>query len=180
MYPTKHKRGSEERIQRLQNDGEDFTVNSVLKEFPINSLQQASDCFRMGRFINQFRRKRGLKTPNSASASASNTDYSSINSLSSAEDDKTYQDSHYDNSFHNSNDSEDDNIVCDISIQADKPQLCPAKQAHELVLGKIDAPLAKEPLTVSNAPHLNTKALFQKFHEVAQAVDLDVSSSQNK
>ena len=39
---------NEENILRLQNDGENFTNNSVHNEFPINSVQQASDCFRMG------------------------------------------------------------------------------------------------------------------------------------
>ena len=52
FYPKKYKRGNEEKILRLQNDGEDFTVSSMLDEFPITSIQEASDCFRMGNFIN--------------------------------------------------------------------------------------------------------------------------------
>ena len=55
FYPKKYKRGDEENILRLQNDGEDFTVTSMLANFPIILIQQASDCFRMGRFINRFR-----------------------------------------------------------------------------------------------------------------------------
>ena len=47
FYPIRYKRGNEEKILRLQNDGEDFTVSSMLDEFPIISVQQASDCFRM-------------------------------------------------------------------------------------------------------------------------------------
>ena len=35
FYPIKYKRGTEEKILRLQNDGEDFTVSSMLDEFPI-------------------------------------------------------------------------------------------------------------------------------------------------
>ena len=176
FYPIKYKRGRYEKTLRLKNDGADFTFKSVLDEFPINSAQQASDCFRMGRFINQFRRICGPETPTSASANASNTDYSSINSLGSAEDDQAHHDSHHDNSFHIGDDSEDDNIVCDISNQADKPRLCQDKQAHELVVGKRDKPLAKKQLTFSKAPHLDTKSLNQKIDEVAQAVDADVST----
>ena len=71
---------------------------------------------------------------------------------------------------------EDDKIVCDISIQADKPRLFQAKQAHEFVLGKTDASLAKKLLTISEAPHLDTKALIRKLDEVAKTVDLDVST----
>ena len=146
FYPKKYKQGNEEKILRLQNDGEFFTVNTVLNEFPFNSVQRVSDCFRMGRFINQFRRICGPKTATSISANAYNKDFSSTNSLSSAEDDEANQDSHYDDSFHTSIDSEDDNIICDIFIQADRPRLCPAKHAHELVLGKLDASLVKNEL----------------------------------
>ena len=145
-------------------------------EFPIISVQQASDCFRMGRFINQFRRKCGPETQSNASINTSNTEYISINSLSPFEDDATDSMSPDDDSQHLSTDSEDDNFVCDISIQADQARLCQAKQAHDLMLGKTDASLAKECLTASDAPHLNTRALIQKFEEVAKTVDFDVST----
>ena len=61
-------------------------------------------------------------------------------------------------------------------ITADKPGLCQAKQAHDLVLGKTDASLVNKFLTTSDAPHLDTKALIQNFDEVAKTVDLDVST----
>ena len=66
--------------------------------------------------------------------------------------------------------------MCDISIQADQARLYQAKQAHDIVLEEIDALLAKKCLTVSDVPHLNTKALIQKLDEVAKTVDLDVST----
>ena len=91
-------------------------------------------------------------------------------------DDTADPTSHCDDSCHISTDSEDGNIVCDISIQADKPQVCQAKQAHELVLGKTNASLAKKFLTISDAPHLDTKALIQNLDEVAKTVDLDIST----
>ena len=176
FYPIKYKRGSEEKILRLQNDGKDFTLSSMLDEFPIISVQQASDCFRMGKFINQFGRICGPETQSNASVNTSNTEYSSINSLSPSEDDTADSTSSGDDSHQLSTDSEDDNIVRDISIQADQARLCQAKQAHDLVLGKTDASLAKKCLTASDAPHLNTKALIQKLDEVAKTVDLDVST----
>ena len=89
FYPIKYKRGNKEKILRLQNDGEDFTVSSMLDELPIISVQQASDCFRMGKFINQFRQICGPETQSSASVNTSNTEYSSINSLIPSEDDAT-------------------------------------------------------------------------------------------
>ena len=130
----------------------------------------------MRRFINQFGRKCGPETQISVSANASTTDYSSINSPSSAEDNEASQDSPCNDSFDISTDSEDDNIVCDISIHADKARLCQAKQTHDLVLGKTDPLLVKKFLTTSDAPHLDTKALIQKLDEVAKTVDIDVST----
>ena len=62
FYPIKYKRRNEKKILRLQNEGKDFTVSSMLDEFPITSIQQASDCFPMERFINQFRRLCGPET----------------------------------------------------------------------------------------------------------------------
>ena len=176
FYPIKYKRGNGEKLLRLRNNGQDFTVGSTVDEFPITSIQQASDCFRMGRFIHQVRRICGPQTQSSVSANASNTDSSSINSLSSAEDNDASQDSPYNDSFHISTDSEDDNILCDISIQADQTRLYPAKQAHDLMLGKTNASLVKKFLKTSDAPHRDTKAFTQKLDEVAKTVDLDVST----
>ena len=130
----------------------------------------------MGRFINQFRLICGPETQSKASVNTSNTEYSSINSLSPSEDDTADSTSSGDDSNHVSTDSEDDNNVCDVSIQADQAQLCQAKQAHDIVLGKTDASLVKKFLTTSDAPHLDTKALIQKLDEVAKTVDLDVST----
>ena len=176
FYPIRYKRGNDEKILRLQNDGEDFTVSSMLDDFPIISVQQASDCFRMGKFINQFRRICGPETQSNASVNSSNAEYSSIDSLSLSKDDAADSTSPGDDPHHLGTDSEDDNIVCDISIQADQARLCQAKQAHDTVLGKTDASLAKKCLTASDAPHLNTKALIQKLDEVVKTVDLDVST----
>ena len=54
--------------------------------------------------------------------------------------------------------------------------MCKAKTPHNSVLGKIDACLAKKRLTITEAPHLDTKALITKLDEVAKNVDLDVST----
>ena len=176
FYPIEYKRGDEEKILRLQNDGEDFTVSSMLDKFPIISVQQASDCFRKGRFINQFRRICGQETQSSASVTESDKNYISIYSRGQSEDDPADSTNPSDDSNHINIDPEDNNIVCDISIHADQARLCQAKQNHDLVLGKTDSSLAKKCLTASDAPYLNTKALIQKLDEVAKTVDLDVST----
>ena len=130
----------------------------------------------MGRFINQFKRICRPETQANASVNTYNKEYRSINSIRSSKDDAAYSTSAGDDSRHLSTHFEDDNIVCDISIQADQARLCQAKQTRDLVLGKADASLATKCLAVSDAPHLDTKALIQKLDEVAKTVDLDVST----
>ena len=175
FYPMKYKRGNDEKILRLQNDGEDFNISSMLDKFPIISVQQASDIFRIGKFTN-LDEYVGQRPNLNASVNTSNAEYSSIDSHSQYKDDVADLTNSSYNSNHNSIDPEDDNIVCDINIQADQGRLSQAKQAHDLVLGKTDASLAKKCLMASDAPHLNTKALLQKLDEVAKTVDLDVST----
>ena len=43
-------------------------------------------------------------------------------------------------------------------------------------MGKIEASLAKKPLTANEAPHLDTISLIAKLDEVAKILDLDVST----
>ena len=175
-----YKSDNEEKIPRLKNDGEDFTVSAILYEFPITSIQQTSDCFRMGRLIKQFRWKCEAETQPNASVNTSNAECISINSLSPSGDDTADPTSPGDDSHHISTESEDDTIVCDISIQAEKARLSQAKQVHELVLGITDASLVKKFLKTSDAPHLDTKALIQKLDEVAKTVQLEVSTNFTK
>ena len=104
FYLTKYKRGDEKKL-RLQNDGEEFTISSVFKEIPIISIQQTSDCFGLGKSINQFRRIYGLETQSNVCVDTSNTEFSSINSLSSSEEDTADSASLYKNSHHISTDS---------------------------------------------------------------------------
>ena len=54
--------------------------------------------------------------------------------------------------------------------------MCKVKAAHDAVLGKIDASLAKKTLTATEAPHLDTRSLTAKLDDVAKIVDLDVST----
>ena len=176
LYPIKYKRGNEEKILRLQNVGKDFTVSSILDEFPITSIQQPSECFRMQRFINQFRRICGPETQSNTSVNTFNAEYSSLNSLNPSRDDTADSTSSDDDSHHISTNSQHDNKACDISIQAGQAQLCRAKQAQHLVLGNTDASLVKKFLTTSDVLHLGTKALIQKLDQVAKTVDLDVST----
>ena len=68
------------------------------------------------------------------------------------------------------------NLICEINTHADHYRLCEAKAAHNGVLGKIDASLAKKTLTATEAPHLDTKPLIAKLDDVAKKFELDLST----
>ena len=84
----------------------------------------------------------------------------------------------YDHKEHDvaiTNDDED-NLICEINTHADHYRLSKAKAAHDAVLGKNDASLAKKPLTATEPPLLDTKSLIAKLDDVAKTIDLDVST----
>ena len=101
--------------------------------------------------------------------------YSSINSLNTSEDDNAFPET-YDNEGNAAADDNEDNLICEINTHADHYRLCKSKAAHDAVLEKIDDSLAKKPLTVNEAPNLDTKSLIAKLDEVAETIDLDVST----
>ena len=87
FYPIRCQQGNDEKVLRLQTDGETYTLISLTNEFLILSIQSVADCFRMGKTINQFRR---LFLPSASPATLDNDSditYSSISSLEIEEED---------------------------------------------------------------------------------------------
>ena len=56
FYPIHCLQRKDNEVLRLYNDGENFTVNSLSNEIPTTTIQSATDCLRLGRTTNQFRR----------------------------------------------------------------------------------------------------------------------------
>ena len=56
LYPIHRQQGIDGKKLRLQNDGGSSTLNSISNEFLTLSALSATDGFRMGNTINQFRR----------------------------------------------------------------------------------------------------------------------------
>ena len=110
-----------------------------------------------------------------SSAEGSHPTYSSIDSLNTNEDGDALAEPHADDDQPIIDDDED-NFICEINTHANRYRLCKAKAAHDAVLGKIDASLAKKPLRATEAPHLDTKCLITKLDDVAKTIDLDVST----
>ena len=160
----------------MHNDGENFMLNSFSNEFATTTIQSVTYCFRLGRTINQFRRLCLPSTQSLSSVEDSEQTYKSVNSLKTNEADDVL-DELSDDAATIIND-DDDNLICEINLDADNYRLCKAKAAHDAVFGKIDASIAKKTLTTTEAPHLDTKSLIAKLNDVAEIVDLDVSTIQ--
>ena len=55
FYPIHCQQRNNNRVLRLHNDGENFTLNILSNEFPSTKIQSATDCFQLGRTIKRFR-----------------------------------------------------------------------------------------------------------------------------
>ena len=175
FYPIHCQHGNDNKVLRWHNDGENFMLNSLSNEFPSTTIHSTTDCFRLGKTINQFRRLCLPSTQSLSSAENSDPTYSSIDSLSTNGDDDALTEA-YDNDDDPIINDDEDNFICGVNTHADRYRLCKAKAAHDAVFGKIDASLAKKTLTATEAPHLDTKSLIAKLDEVAKTIDLDVST----
>ena len=159
----------------MHNYGEKFTLISLGNEFPTTIIQPATDCFRLGRTIKHIRRLCLHSTESLNSVEDSEPLYSSTNSLNTNEDDNAFDETQVDKDDATT-DYDDDNLICEINTHANHYRLCKAKAAQGAVLRKIDASLARKPLTANETPHLDTKSLIAKLDDAAKTVDLDVST----
>ena len=159
----------------MHKDGQNFRLNSLRNEFPSTTIQSATDRFRLGKTINQFRHLCLPSIQSLSSPEGSDPTYSCIDSLSTNEDDTALAKPQDDDDNPIIEDDEG-NVICEMNIHTDRYRLCKAKAAHDAALEKTDASLPKKLLTATEAPHLGTKALIAKLDEVAKTIDLDVST----
>ena len=134
FYPIHCQQGNDNKILRLHNDGENFTLNSLSNECPTATIQSATDCFRLGRTINQFRRLRLPSTQFSSSVEASEPTYSSINSLNTNEDDNAFDET-FDNEDDAATDDDEGNLICEINTQCRPLQTVQSQSSSRCCLG---------------------------------------------
>ena len=134
FYPIHCQQGNDNKVLRFHNDGENFTLNSLSNKFFSTTIQSATDCFRLGKTINQFRRLCLPSTQSLGFAEGSDPTYSSIDSLITNEDDDALAEPH-DDDDNQIIDDDEDNFVCEIKTHADHYRLRKAKAGHDAVLG---------------------------------------------
>ena len=133
FYPIHCQQGKDQKILRLHNDGEIFSLNSISTEFATSSVQLAADCFRMGRTINQFRRlcRRGSPVSLSSSESSIRT-YSPISLIETDGTEEPGISSYAERVVQEDCDidEDEDDYVCEINAN-DHYRLCKARAAHD-------------------------------------------------
>ena len=80
FYAIHCQQGQDNKVLRMHNDGENFTLNSLSNECLPTTIHSATDCFRLGRTINQFRRLCLPSTQSRSPEKNSEPKYSSISS----------------------------------------------------------------------------------------------------
>ena len=110
-----------------------------------------------------------------SSSESSNRTYSSISVIETDGTDEPGSTSNVERVDHEDCDinKDEDDYVCEINAN-DHYHLCMARAAHDLVISDPDTLLAKETLTATAAPHVNTQDLITKLDDVAKVVDLDI------
>ena len=159
----------------MHDDGENFTLNSLSNKFPSTTIQSATDCFGRDKTINQFRRLCLPSRKFLSSVEDSEPTYSSITSSNTNEDDNALDELH-DDEDNSTTDDYEENLICEINLNADNHRLCKVKATHDAVLGNIDASLAKKTLTPTEASHLDTRSSIAKLDDVPKIIDIDVST----
>ena len=173
FYPNHCQQGNDKQVHQLDKDDENFTLNSLSNKFPKTTRQSATECFRLGRTINLFRRLCFSSTQSMSSVEISQPTYSSIISLNTNEDDVLDE---LPDDVDSITDDDENDLICEINKHADHNRLCKTKTAQDAVLGKIDASIAKKLLAATEAPHLDTKPLIANIEDIAKTIDLDVST----
>ena len=131
FYPIHCQQGADNKFLRLHKDGDNLTLNSPNIKFPTTTIQSATDSFRLGRTINQFRRSCLPSTQSLSSVEESEPTYSSINSPSTKGGDDVW-DEPSDDAEAIINDDED-NLMRGINTHADHYRLCKTKTTHDAV-----------------------------------------------
>ena len=139
LYPIHCQQGADNKVLRLFIDGENFTLNSLGNEFSTTTKQSATDCFRLGRTINQFRRLCLPSTQSLSSVEDSEPTYSSANSLNSNEVGNTLDETQNDEDDATTDDDED-NLICEINTPADHSDCAKPNEPMMLYLGKLTLP----------------------------------------
>ena len=158
FYPINCQQGNTRKTLRLKNDGNEHHIEDYLEDNEVlATMQDMTDCFKLGKTINQYKQLCSSISPASSTSSLNKHDYSDIEQYDeeSTDDETEIAELNFE--------SQDLDFRRDHSV------------AHELFRTKTkDKPILKKPISFELFPHVDTPDLIQKLSDFARDADLDI------
>ena len=160
FYPITWQQGNTRKTLRLKIDGNEHHVEDYLEDNEVlATMQDITDCFKLGKTINQFKQLCSSISPASSTSSLNEQDYSDIEQ--------------YDEES-----TDDETEIAEINIEIqDSDFRRDHSVAHELFRTKTkDKPILEKPISFKVFPHVDTSDLIQKLNDFANDADLDLQT----
>ena len=122
-------------------------------------MQDMTDCFKLGKTINQYKKLCSSISPASSTSSLNERDYSDIEQ--------------YDEES-----TDDETEIAELNLENQDPDFCRDHSvAHELFRTNTkDKPILKKPISFELFPHVDASDLIQKLIDFARDADLDIQT----
>ena len=147
FYPIICQEGNRRKSLRLKNDGNEHHVEDYLEDNEVlATMQDMTDCFRLGKTINQYKQLCSSFSPASSTSSLNERDYNDIEP--------------YDEESTN-----DEAEIAELNFESQDPDIRRDHSiTHELFRTKTkDKPILKKPISFELFPHVDTPDLIQKL-----------------
>ena len=160
FYPIICQQGHTRKTLRLKNDGNEHHVEDYLEDNEVlATMQDLTDCFKLGKTINQYKQVCSSISPASSTSSLNEHNYSDIEQ--------------YDEES-----TDDETEIAELNFESQGPDFRRDHSlAHEFFRTKTkDKPILKKPISFELFPHVDTPDLIQKLSDFARDADLDIQT----
>ena len=160
FYPIICQPGNTRKTLRLKNDGNEHHVEDYLEHNEVlATMQDTTDCFKLGKTINQFKQLCSSISPASSTSSLHERAYSYIEE-------------------HDEESTDDEIEMAELNFESQDPDFRRDHSvAHELLRTKTkDKPILQKPIFFELFPHVDTSDLIQKLSDFAHDIDLDIQT----
>ena len=160
FYPIFCQQGNTRKTLRLKNDGNEHHVEDYLEDNEVlATMQDMTDCFKLGKTINQYKQFCSSINPTSSTSRLNERGYSDIEQ--------------YDEES-----TDDETEIAELNLENQDPDLRKDNSvARELFRTKTkNEPVLKKPICFELFPHVDTSDVIQKLSDFARNADLDIQT----
>ena len=160
FYPIICQQGNMRKLLRLENNGNEQHVEDYLEDNEVlATMQDSTDCFKLGKSINQYKQLRSSLNPPSSTSILNARDYSDIEQ--------------YDEES-----TDDETEKAELNFEGQDPDFRREQSLAQEIFraNSKDKPILKKPIPFEFFPHDGTSDLIQKLSNFAHAADLDLQT----